>query len=88
MQLSAVKKAVAIGDAPEVTRQGLSGRREADLRAMLVWNWMITKPTHDLIGALVWWKHWIEDVLYSPTSDDQRYALHEPHPANFKCRQP
>jgi hypothetical protein len=48
---------------------------------------MILEPTHDLIGALVWRKHWIEEVLYSPASDDQCQALHEPHPVHFKCRQ-
>ena len=31
---------------------------------------MILEPTYDLIGALVWRKHWIKDVLYSSTSDD------------------
>jgi hypothetical protein len=39
------------------------------------WNWMGPDPTHDLIGALVWWEDWIEQVLDSPVADDQRQAL-------------
>jgi hypothetical protein len=40
-----------------------------------------------LIGTLVGRKHWIEDVLYSPASDDQCQTPHKPHSVHLECRQ-
>ena len=31
-------------------------------------NWMINEPTQDSVSALVRRKHWIENLLYSPTA--------------------
>ena len=48
---------------------------------------MLPEPKHDLIGALVGRKHWIEDVLYSPAPNHQRQAFHQPHSGYLEGRQ-
>jgi hypothetical protein len=44
-------------------------------RMQSAWNWVTPDPTQDFIGALVWRKHWVKDVLYSPTSYDHCQAF-------------
>ena len=48
---------------------------------------MIPEPTQDMIGAFVWRKHWIEDVLDSATPNDPCQAFHKPHSIHLECRQ-
>ena len=38
-------------------------------------NMVTLDPTQNFVGALVWRKHWVKDVLYSPASDDHCQAF-------------
>jgi hypothetical protein len=51
------------------------------------WNWVTPDPAHDVVGALVWRKYWVKDMLYSPASYDHCQAFYKPHSVHFERRQ-
>jgi hypothetical protein len=51
------------------------------------WNRVAHEPAQHLIGLSFWRKHSVQDVLYSPASDEHCQTFYKPHSVHFESRQ-